>query len=41
MIFRNLKKAGVPALRLEKDYQYSSMGQIKTRTQAFIESMGK
>ena len=41
MIFRNLKKAGVPALRLEKDYQYSSMGQIKTRIQAFIESMGK
>ena len=41
MIFRNLKKSGVPVLRLERDYISSSMGQIKTRIQAFIESMGK
>lgn len=41
MISRNLKKAGVPVLRLEKDYQNISMGQIRTRIQAFIESMRK
>ena len=41
MLSRDLRKQGIPTLRLERDYQTSSVGQIRTRVQAFIESMGK
>jgi len=41
MLFRNFREQGIPTLRLERDYRPSSAGQIRTRVQAFIESMGK
>ncbi len=34
-----LKKAGVPVLRLETDYGQEDMGQLKTRVEAFLETM--
>jgi benzoyl-CoA reductase/2-hydroxyglutaryl-CoA dehydratase subunit BcrC/BadD/HgdB len=36
-----LRKKGIPVLCLEREYQMTGEGQIKTRVQAFIESMGK
>jgi benzoyl-CoA reductase/2-hydroxyglutaryl-CoA dehydratase subunit BcrC/BadD/HgdB len=36
-----IREAGIPVLRLERDYRLGSEGQIRTRIQAFIESMGK
>lgn len=36
-----LREAGVPVLRLEREYRQSGEGQLRTRVQAFIESMGK
>jgi benzoyl-CoA reductase/2-hydroxyglutaryl-CoA dehydratase subunit BcrC/BadD/HgdB len=41
MLFRNFRDHGIPTLRLERDYRPSSVGQIRTRVQAFIESLGK
>lgn len=36
-----LREAGIPVLRIEREYQLSGEGQLRTRVQAFIESMGK
>ena len=36
-----LREEGVPVLRLEREYRQSGEGQLRTRVQAFIESMGK
>ena len=36
-----LRGEGIPVLRLEREYRLSGEGQLKTRVQAFIESMGK
>lgn len=36
-----LRKAGVPVLRLEREYALTGEGQLRTRIQAFLESMGK
>ena len=36
-----LREAGIPVLRLEREYALSGEGQVKTRVQAFLESMGK
>jgi len=36
-----LRKAGIPVLKLEREYRLSGEGQLRTRVQAFIESMGK
>jgi len=38
---RALRKVGMPVLRLEREYRMGGEGQLKTRVQAFIESMGK
>ena len=35
--FQGLRDAGVPVLRLEREYAFSGEGQIKTRVQAFLE----
>ena len=40
-LISKLRQAGVPVLRLEREYQMSGEGQLKTRVQAFLESMGK
>jgi benzoyl-CoA reductase/2-hydroxyglutaryl-CoA dehydratase subunit BcrC/BadD/HgdB len=36
-----LREAGMPVLRLERDYRLTGEGQLRTRIQAFLESMGK
>lgn len=36
-----LRGMGIPVLRLEREYRQSGEGQLRTRIQAFIESMGK
>ena len=36
-----LREKGIPVLRLEREYHFSGEGQLKTRVQAFLESMGK
>lgn len=34
-----LRDAGIPVLRLEREYQHTGVGQLNTRIQAFIESI--
>lgn len=36
-----LREKGIPVLRVEREYRQSGEGQLRTRIQAFIESMGK
>jgi benzoyl-CoA reductase/2-hydroxyglutaryl-CoA dehydratase subunit BcrC/BadD/HgdB len=36
-----LRKEGIPVLKLEREYSLGGEGQLRTRVQAFIESMGK
>jgi benzoyl-CoA reductase/2-hydroxyglutaryl-CoA dehydratase subunit BcrC/BadD/HgdB len=36
-----LAEAGIPVLRLEREYRLSSEGQLRTRVQAFLERLGK
>jgi len=36
-----IREAGIRVLRLERDYRLGGEGQLRTRIQAFIESMGK
>jgi len=37
----SLRKEGIPVLKLEREYRLGGEGQLRTRVQAFIESMGK
>ncbi|MBU0991546.1 MAG: 2-hydroxyacyl-CoA dehydratase family protein [Proteobacteria bacterium] len=37
----SLREKGIPVLKLEREYRITGEGQLKTRIQAFIESMGK
>jgi bzd-type benzoyl-CoA reductase N subunit len=41
MLTMDLQAEGIPFLTLEREYVTSGTGQLKTRVQAFIESMGK
>lgn len=41
LLVNELREAGIPALRLERDYQVSGEGQLRTRVQAFLERMKK
>ena len=36
-----LREAGIPVLLLDREYRLTGEGQLRTRVQAFIESMGK
>jgi benzoyl-CoA reductase/2-hydroxyglutaryl-CoA dehydratase subunit BcrC/BadD/HgdB len=36
-----LRERSIPVLRLDREYRLTGEGQLRTRTQAFIESMGK
>jgi benzoyl-CoA reductase/2-hydroxyglutaryl-CoA dehydratase subunit BcrC/BadD/HgdB len=36
-----LRDAGIPVLRVEREYARGGKGQLRTRVQAFLESMGK
>lgn len=38
---KSLKEAGVPAMRLETDYSQEDAGQLKTRIEAFFESIAE
>jgi benzoyl-CoA reductase/2-hydroxyglutaryl-CoA dehydratase subunit BcrC/BadD/HgdB len=35
-----LQKAGYPTLHIEDDYSVTTIGQLKTRVQAFLEMIG-
>ncbi len=37
----DLKEAGVPFLQLDREYTLSAKGQLRTRIQAFLETMGR
>ena len=41
VLLNDLKDRGLPVLKLEREYLLSAKGQIQTRVQAFLESMGK
>jgi len=41
LLIAGLREAGVPALRLERDYHLAGEGQLRTRIQAFLERMKK
>ena len=41
VLLNDLKARGLPVLKLEREYLLGSKGQIRTRVQAFLESMGK
>ena len=41
LLASEIRKRGVPALCLEREYRLTGEGQLQTRIQAFIESMGK
>lgn len=41
LLARKLRAAGVPVLRLEREYLLAGEGQIATRVQAFLESLGR
>jgi len=41
LLEKDLKEAGIPFLSLERSYLTEGVGQLKTRVQAFIETMGK
>lgn len=38
---KDLRARGLPVLKLEREYLLSGTGQLRTRVQAFLESMGK
>ncbi len=41
VLLNDLKDRGLPVLKVEREYMFSAKGQIQTRVQAFLESMGK
>jgi len=41
MLVSALRDAGIPVISLEREYRLTGEGQLRTRIQAFIESMGK
>ena len=38
-LFRELRERGIPVLRLEREYRLGGEGQLRTRVQAFLESL--
>jgi len=38
---KDLKEAGIPLLSLEREYMMRDVGQVRTRIQAFLETIGK
>jgi benzoyl-CoA reductase/2-hydroxyglutaryl-CoA dehydratase subunit BcrC/BadD/HgdB len=41
VLLKDFKDRGFPVLKLEREYLLSAKGQVRTRVQAFLESMGK
>lgn len=40
-LISSLRESGIPVLKLEREYRLGGEGQLRTRVQAFIESMGR
>ena len=40
LLRRHMREAGIPFLLLEREYLLSSVGQLRTRIQAFLETIG-
>jgi len=41
MLGQDLKAAGIPMLKMDREYLTSGIGQLRTRAQAFLETMGR
>jgi benzoyl-CoA reductase/2-hydroxyglutaryl-CoA dehydratase subunit BcrC/BadD/HgdB len=41
LLRRDMREAGIPFLVLEREYPLSGVGQLKTRVQAFLETIGR
>jgi len=41
MLGEDLKEEGIPYLKLDREYVQSGVGQLRTRVQAFLETMGR
>lgn len=41
LLRRDMREAGIPFLVLEREYMMSGVGQLKTRVQAFLETIGR
>ena len=41
MLGQDLKAAGIPMLKLDREYLTGGVGQLRTRVQAFLETMGR
>jgi benzoyl-CoA reductase/2-hydroxyglutaryl-CoA dehydratase subunit BcrC/BadD/HgdB len=41
MLDHDLKQESIPFLKLDREYVTSGTGQLRTRVQAFLETMGK
>jgi bzd-type benzoyl-CoA reductase N subunit len=41
MLDQDLKAVGIPMLKLDREYVTSAIGQLRTRVQAFLETMGR
>jgi benzoyl-CoA reductase/2-hydroxyglutaryl-CoA dehydratase subunit BcrC/BadD/HgdB len=41
MLGQDLKSAEIPMLKLDREYITSAVGQLRTRVQAFLETMGR
>ena len=40
-IFNDFKKSGIPLLMLDREYTLGAVGQLRTRVQAFLETIGR
>jgi benzoyl-CoA reductase/2-hydroxyglutaryl-CoA dehydratase subunit BcrC/BadD/HgdB len=41
MLDQDLRADGIPFLKLDREYLTSAIGQLRTRVQAFLETMGR
>jgi benzoyl-CoA reductase/2-hydroxyglutaryl-CoA dehydratase subunit BcrC/BadD/HgdB len=41
LLVSELRQAGVPVLRIDREYHHTAVGQLRTRVQAFLETMEK
>jgi benzoyl-CoA reductase/2-hydroxyglutaryl-CoA dehydratase subunit BcrC/BadD/HgdB len=41
MLNQDVKADGIPFLKLDREYLTSGIGQLRTRVQAFLETMGR
>jgi benzoyl-CoA reductase/2-hydroxyglutaryl-CoA dehydratase subunit BcrC/BadD/HgdB len=41
MVGEDLKEKGIPYIRLDREYILAGVGQLRTRIQAFLETLGR